>query len=49
MVVDLIGQVPSRIILVDHALTRAFYKGAIGFVDVAGSPNPEIFEAIESP
>jgi len=49
VVVDLIGQVPSRIILVDHALTRAFYKGAIGFVDVAGSPNPEIFEAIESP
>ena len=49
VVVDLIGQVPSRIILVDHALTRAFYKGAIGFVDVAGSPKPEIFEAIESP
>ena len=49
VVVDLIGYVPSRIILVDHALTRAFYKGAIGFVDVAGSPNPEIFEAIESP
>ncbi|NNC92450.1 MAG: multicopper oxidase domain-containing protein [Acidimicrobiia bacterium] len=44
VVVDLIGQVPSRIILVDHALTRAFYKGAIGFVDVSGSPNPEIFE-----
>ena len=49
VVVDLVGYVPSRIILVDHALTRAFYKGAIGFVDVAGSPNPEIFEAIESP
>jgi nitrite reductase (NO-forming) len=49
VVVDLIGQVPSRIILVDHALTRAFYKGAIGFVDVAGSANPEIFEAIETP
>ena len=46
VVADLIGQVPSRIILVDHALTRTFYKGAIGFVDVAGSPNPEIFEAI---
>ena len=48
VVADLIGQVPSRIILVDHALTRAFYKGAIGFVDVEGSPNIEIFEAIGS-
>ncbi|NND14343.1 MAG: multicopper oxidase domain-containing protein [Acidimicrobiia bacterium] len=46
VVADIVGQVPSRIILVDHALTRAFYKGAIGFLDVAGSPNPEIFEAI---
>ncbi|NNC76151.1 MAG: multicopper oxidase domain-containing protein [Acidimicrobiia bacterium] len=45
VVVDLIGQVPSRIVLVDHALTRAFYKGAIGYVDVVGDPNPEIFEA----
>lgn len=46
VVVDLIGQVPSNIILVDHALTRAFDKGAIGIVTVVGSENPEIFEAM---
>ena len=45
-VVELIGQVPSTIILVDHALTRAFDKGAIGTIIVEGDPNPEIFEAI---
>ncbi len=44
VIVDLLGQVPSNIILVDHALTRAFDKGAIGIVTVSGDPNPEIFE-----
>lgn len=44
VVADLIGQVPSNIILVDHALTRAFDKGALGIVQVAGDPNPELFE-----
>jgi nitrite reductase (NO-forming) len=45
-VVELVGQVPSVIVLVDHALSRAFYKGAIGEVVVEGDPDPEIFEAI---
>ncbi len=48
VVVDLIGQVPSDIILVDHALTRTFYKGALGIVRVSGAENPEIFEAVEA-
>ena len=43
-VVELIGQVPSTIVLVDHALSRVFDKGAIGLVHVVGDPNPEIFE-----
>lgn len=43
-VVELIGQVPSTIVLVDHALVRAFDKGAIGQIKVIGDPNPEIFE-----
>ncbi len=38
---------PSTIILVDHALTRTFDKGALGQVIVEGEPNPEIFEAVE--
>lgn len=48
VVVDLIGQVPSDIILVDHALARTFDKGAIGLVNVAGDENPEIFSAGET-
>lgn len=42
-VTELIGQVPSTLILVDHALTRTFYKGAIGQVVIEGDENPEIF------
>ena len=43
-VVDLIGQVPQTIVLVDHALARAFDKGAIGQIVVEGQPNPEIYQ-----
>ena len=44
-VVELVARVPSYIILVDHALTRAFYKGAMGIINVSGEENKEIFEA----
>jgi nitrite reductase (NO-forming) len=45
-VVELIGQVPSTIVLVDHALARAVDKGAIAQIVVTGEQNPEIFEAL---
>lgn len=45
-VVELIGQVPSTIVLVDHALARAFDKGAIGQIVVSGEEQPEIFEEV---
>lgn len=45
VVVEMIGQVPMTVVLVDHALARAFDKGAIGTVVIEGDPNPEIFEA----
>jgi nitrite reductase (NO-forming) len=45
-VVELIGQVPSTILLVDHALARTFDKGALGQIVVSGDPVPEIFEAM---
>src|SRR5690606_12511317 len=32
-------EVPGTLILVDHALTRAFNKGAIGMIKVAGEPD----------
>lgn len=43
-VVDLIGQVPMTVVLVDHALARAFDKGAIGQIVIDGNENPEIFQ-----
>jgi nitrite reductase (NO-forming) len=45
-VVELIGQVPATLVLVDHALARAVDKGAIGQIVVSGEPNPEIFQDI---
>lgn len=48
-IVELIGQVPATLVLVDHALARAFDKGAIGQVIVEGEPDPEIYEAIPAP
>jgi nitrite reductase (NO-forming) len=47
-VVELVGQVPSTIILVDHALSRTFDKGALGQIVIEGEPDPEIFEAISA-
>ncbi len=42
-VVELDALVPSTVILVDHALVRTFYKGAIATIVISGSENPEIF------
>jgi nitrite reductase (NO-forming) len=46
-VVELVGQVPSTLVLVDHALSRAVDKGAIGQINVSGEANPEIFSVGE--
>ena len=42
-VVEFKLDVPGKYILVDHAIFRAFNKGAIGFLNVPGEPRPEIF------
>ena len=39
--------VPGKYILVDHALSRAFDKGGIGFLDVEGPKAPKIFKPVE--
>jgi len=44
-VVELVAQVPQTILLVDHALTRTFYKGALATIVIDGPANPEIFQA----
>lgn len=42
-VVEIDALVPSTIVLVDHALVRTFYKGAIGTIVISGAENPELF------
>lgn len=44
-VVELQAQVPQTVLLVDHALTRTFYKGALATIKIDGVANPEIFQA----
>jgi nitrite reductase (NO-forming) len=44
-VVEVVGLVPSTILLVDHALARAFDKGAIAHLVVDGEPDAEIFSS----
>jgi nitrite reductase (NO-forming) len=48
-VVELIGIVPQTVVLVDHALARAFDKGAIGHIVISGDEDPEIFRKGEPP
>jgi len=45
-VVELDGLVPSTVILVDHALVRTFYKGAIGTIVIEGDDNLELFSVV---
>jgi nitrite reductase (NO-forming) len=44
-VVEVDALVPSTVILVDHALVRTFYKGAIGTIVIDGEADPELFDA----
>ena len=40
--------VPGNVILVDHALTRAFNKGALGMINVEGEPDPLVYSGKRS-
>lgn len=44
--VELTLQVPGNYVLVDHSLTRALDKGALGILNVTGPSNPAIFEPL---
>ncbi len=46
-VVDFALQVPGTFILVDHSIFRAFNKGALGMLTVAGEPAPLIYSGRE--
>lgn len=40
-------EVPGKYLLVDHSLSRAVDKGALGEIIISGKENPEIFKKIE--
>jgi nitrite reductase (NO-forming) len=44
VVVDISFEVPANYILVDHALTRAFHKGAIGIIEVTGAEDTTVYD-----
>lgn len=42
-IVEFVPKVPGNLTLVDHSLTRAFNKGAVGLLTVSGAAQPEIY------
>ncbi|MBV6323300.1 copper-containing nitrite reductase [Duganella violaceipulchra] len=42
-IVEFVPRVPGNLTLVDHSLTRAFNKGAIGLMAVSGPERPDIY------
>jgi len=42
-IVEFTPRVPGNLTLVDHSLTRAFNKGAIGLLAISGAEQPEIY------
>jgi nitrite reductase (NO-forming) len=46
-IVDFKVEVPGTFVLVDHSLTRAFNKGAIGMLKVSGPETPQLYSGKE--
>lgn len=46
-IVEYSTEVPGTYILVDHALFRAFNKGALGMMKVEGDPKKELYSGLE--
>ncbi|MES2319347.1 MAG: copper-containing nitrite reductase [Pseudomonadota bacterium] len=42
-ILEFTPQVPGNLTLVDHSLTRAFNKGAVGLLAVSGPDRPEVY------
>jgi nitrite reductase (NO-forming) len=42
-IVEFTADVPGNYVLVDHALNRAFNKGAVGMLKVEGTPNRDVY------
>lgn len=42
--VEFLADVPGPVLLVDHAISRVFNKGAVATIEVTGEANPQIFK-----
>ena len=47
MITEFRVEVPGKYLLVDHSLSRAIDKGAVGELIVGGLERPEIFQKVE--
>jgi nitrite reductase (NO-forming) len=45
-IVEMTMPVPGRFLLVDHAISRAMGKGALGAIEVAGDEQPNVFRVL---
>ena len=43
-IVEFRAEVPSNVLLVDHAISRVFNKGALAAIKVAGKPNAQVYK-----
>lgn len=48
VIVEFKADVPGDYVLVDHAIFRAFHKGALGKLKVSGEENPKVFRENET-
>lgn len=49
-IVEFVPKVPGNLTIVDHSLTRAFNKGAVGLMAVSGAARPDIYsQGIKTP
>jgi nitrite reductase (NO-forming) len=46
-IVEMKMEVPGRFLLVDHAISRAMNKGALGAIEVQGEEQPGIFKTLQ--
>lgn len=47
-IVELKVEVPSNLILVDHAIFRAITKGGVAILSVTGDPNPDVYQPLKA-
>ena len=46
-IVEMKMEVPGTYHIVDHAIFRAFHKGAVAQIKVEGDENPNVYKAIK--